>query len=647
MTDPSTSTVGSADIARLAGVGRAAVSNWRRRFADFPSPVGGTAASPLYRLADVEGWLRTHGRTAEITPLERVWQDVRSHVDDLDLDEAVGLLGGLLVLLARAPKAWTQLDAAADDDFPRALRASLSSLVPEFPAVASEAVDPVLVAALRRVGTLAAESDPLAALRFLLGRFQDATARRVPTTPDALAELVADLAAVSGRTVLDPACGMGGLLAAARSRGATRLAGQDTNAATCRIAAARLIADGGVVELAVGDSLRADGFPGRLFGAVVCEPPFGERAWGHDELGTDLRWQHGLPPRGEPELAWVQHCLSHAEPGGRVVVVMPAAATDRRAGRRIRRNLVRSGALRAVVGFPGETGRSVDLWVLQRPRPHESPPARLLFVVAEPDDVAGHWQRFLDGEPVDGPAQRAVTPVDLLDDEVDLSPARHVLPRTADGDLAILRRVLDDELRRLPTVPRFVGRTSDRPTTTVGDLVRAAAVELLQAPARTTVDGGDVPVLTARDLAASRAPTGRTAGNPALVQLRPGDVVVPTLSGRDAAVRVVGDSEAGAVLGPRLLCLRPDPARLDSHLLAGCVRVSGAAAVRGTSSLSRSDVRRISLPLLPIDHQRRLGAAFAGIAAFDEALRRCAAAGDAYLEAAAAALAEGRVGPEP
>ncbi len=132
MSDPGTSTVASADIARLAGVGRAAVSNWRRRFADFPTPVGGTAASPLYRLADVEGWLRTHGRAAEITPLERVWQDLRSHVDDLDLAEAVGLLGGLLVLLARAPKAWTQLDAAADDEFPvhyarRSCRSSPSS----------------------------------------------------------------------------------------------------------------------------------------------------------------------------------------------------------------------------------------------------------------------------------------------------------------------------------------------------------------------------------------------------------------------------------------------------------------------------------------------------------------------------------------
>ena len=513
--------------------------------------------------------------------------------------------------------------------------------------MASEAVDPVLVAALRRVGTLAAESDPLAALRFLIGRFQDATARRVPTTPDALAELVADLAAVSGRTVLDPACGMGGLLAAARSRGATRLAGQDTNAATCRIAAARLIADGGVVELAVGDSLRADGFPGRLFGAVVCEPPFGERAWGHDELGTDLRWQHGLPPRGEPELAWVQHCLSHVEPGGRVVVVMPAAATDRRAGRRIRRNLVRSGALRAVVGFPGETGRSVDLWVLQRPRPHESPPARLLFVVAEPDDVAGHWQRFLDGEPVDGPAQRAVTPVDLLDDEVDLSPARHVLPRTDDGDLATLRRALETSYggyRRCPcssAAPR-IGRR------------RPSATSSGQLPSRCSRRRRGRPSTAATFPCSLRATSPRPAARPvaprAIRRWWSCGPVTSSCRPSPGGTRRYGLSVT-ATSAPSWVraCCACDPTRRGStHTCwpAACEsRV--LRPVRAATSLSRSDVRRLSLPLLPIDEQRRLGAAFAGLAAFDEALRRCAAAAEAYLQAAASALAEGRVGPEP
>ena len=196
-------------------------------------------------------------------------------------------------------------------------------------------------------------------------------------------------------------------------------------------------------------------------------------------------------------------------------------------------------------------------------------------------------------------------------------------------------------------MPPFVSRTGERPTTTIGDLIRASAIDVLQAPARTTVDGGEVPVLTARDLAASRGPTGRTASDPALVELRPGDVVVPILTGRDVAVRVVGDAEVGAVLGPRLLCLRPDPALLDPSCWPVVCVSRVPAPVGQRPSLSRSDVRRVSLPLLPIDEQRRLGAAFAGLAAFDTAVRRCADAGGAYVQAAAAALADGRVDPEP
>lgn len=54
--------VTAADIARLAGVGRAAVSNWRRRHADFPNPVGGTRVSPTFSLDEVERWLFANGR---------------------------------------------------------------------------------------------------------------------------------------------------------------------------------------------------------------------------------------------------------------------------------------------------------------------------------------------------------------------------------------------------------------------------------------------------------------------------------------------------------------------------------------------------------------------------------------------------------
>src|SRR5215467_11431411 len=56
--------VTSADIARIAGVGRAAVSNWRRRHADFPRPIGGPATSPTFSLDEVQEWLESNGRSA-------------------------------------------------------------------------------------------------------------------------------------------------------------------------------------------------------------------------------------------------------------------------------------------------------------------------------------------------------------------------------------------------------------------------------------------------------------------------------------------------------------------------------------------------------------------------------------------------------
>jgi hypothetical protein len=46
--------VSLAEIARIAGVGRAAVSNWRRRHDSFPTRIGGTDVSPQFSLAEVE-----------------------------------------------------------------------------------------------------------------------------------------------------------------------------------------------------------------------------------------------------------------------------------------------------------------------------------------------------------------------------------------------------------------------------------------------------------------------------------------------------------------------------------------------------------------------------------------------------------------
>ena len=89
-------TVSAADIARLAGVGRAAVSNWRRRYPDFPQPVGGTASSPLFGLSAVAGWFRARGKKFELSAGERAWQRLRALGDDLDLPGRVSRAGAAI-----------------------------------------------------------------------------------------------------------------------------------------------------------------------------------------------------------------------------------------------------------------------------------------------------------------------------------------------------------------------------------------------------------------------------------------------------------------------------------------------------------------------------------------------------------------------
>lgn len=78
MTDSGASSGGplvtGSEIARLAGVTRAAVSNWRRRYDDFPARAGGAANSPLYVLAEVQEWLDRQRKGQEVAPEVELWQ---------------------------------------------------------------------------------------------------------------------------------------------------------------------------------------------------------------------------------------------------------------------------------------------------------------------------------------------------------------------------------------------------------------------------------------------------------------------------------------------------------------------------------------------------------------------------------------------
>ncbi|NEC23103.1 restriction endonuclease subunit M, partial [Streptomyces parvus] len=259
--------VTAAGIARLAGVGRAAVSNWRRRYADFPQPVGGTGTSPSFALSEVEQWLRDQGKLAEVPLRERVWQEVAGH--PAGAGQALIHVGCALLLVRDRPTAWLELAAAPDERMAALLPQALGHVLtarfgPEadrghgagasnparvhttsaqgpggvhgasppnptgvhtpsasgpgsvHPPTAQDLLPSVPL--LRAAAELAAGIGAGQAFEFLLGRQLDANPRQYTLTPPRLAELMADLAEPPKgadraarerpvRSVLDPAAG--------------------------------------------------------------------------------------------------------------------------------------------------------------------------------------------------------------------------------------------------------------------------------------------------------------------------------------------------------------------------------------------------------------------------------------------------------
>ena len=619
-----------AEVARLAGVGRAAVSNWRRRYPDFPQPVEGSAASPKFVLADVDRWLRETGKLRELSPREALWHALDAGRGESDLLE---LLADVAVRLAN-PRAKVRL--------PTDVKAALDELSDESP--------PELVEGL---------------CEETFGLQQ----RQHLATPAPLTDLMASLSE-GATTVFDPACGPGGLLRAAAEHGATSLIGQDIHPSLAQLAQARtsLYAE---ARVASGDSLRADAFPDVRADAVLCAPPFAVRDWGHEELGFDRRWEYGLPPKVESELAWLQHCVAHVRPGGLVVMLLTAGVASRRPGRAIRQALLRRGALRAVIALPAgvlmSTGVAVHLWVLRAPDSTGVEPLLLVDASHHQPERRGQvdwdsvsasvlepWRAFLEtGAAAEIPGrQRVVEPIQLLDEDVDLTPARHLPVPTPQMDVDALTQAYEEVVELLGSLAGLLpdvqaANQGARSTTTVNDLARAGALTLLQSPGRVALDeSADRPlVLTGRDVATGTPASLRLAEDPRqeLVELRPGDIVVPLLAAGDGRFRPRVITEDGLLLGPNLQLIRVDGERLNVEFLAG--HLGATPTSRATSStvsgVHRLDVRRIEIPVVDLETQHDLGELFRRIRAFRDGLSDAASNGAELADQLVDGLASG------
>ena len=373
----------AAAIARLAGVGRAAVSNWRRRYPEFPKPVGGSPTSPTFDRAEVEAWLKITEKADQLatagqtdTGTQRISEPERS-ITDLEPSD----------LLARSMAALLPRETAAG-------MATEDEAEPEAFVDTSEDLPVVLDPACGSATALLAVAD----------RFGD----RVKLVGQEISQDYARIARFN--------------------------LSENTNGAAYEVHIGDSFLDNQLAR-----------YLGKA-AAVVCEPPFGSPQWPETELTTDPRWEFGIPARRDGELAWVQHCYAHLRPRGVTVVAMSQRTCVQPSGEDIRAALVRSGVLRVVIALPqGMTsvpGTDICLWILRRPygEPDHGPVRMIdLSGLGDAADVPREfatWQRLLgDADPT---VSRAVPRLELLDGGTNLLPSRYVAVtvHATSGDLA-------------------------------------------------------------------------------------------------------------------------------------------------------------------------------------------------------------------
>jgi type I restriction enzyme M protein len=202
------------------------------------------------------------------------------------------------------------------------------------------------------------------------------------------------------RTLLDPACGTGGMLAEAQNylrehHSAARLYvyGQDYNKRAFATAASDMLMkevdqNGGTNHIRFGDSFTEDQFAGETFDYFLTNPPFGvdwkkqqkEIQREHEKFGFAGRFGAGLPRVNDGSLLFLQHMVRKFETvrpaerkhGSRLAIVFsgsPLFTGGAGSGEsNIRKWVIENDWLEAVIALPEQmfynTGIGTYIWIV-------------------------------------------------------------------------------------------------------------------------------------------------------------------------------------------------------------------------------------------------------------------------------------------
>ncbi len=202
-------------------------------------------------------------------------------------------------------------------------------------------------------------------------------------TPRSVVELLVEMLEPYKGRVLDPCCGSGGMFVQSEKfvtghQGKVNdisIYGQESNQTTWRLAKMNLAIrqlDSSQVKWNNEGSFLNDAHKDLKVDYVIANPPFNDSDWSGDLLRNDGRWQHGVPPTGNANYAWIQHFLYHLNPNGQAgFVLAKGALTSKSSGEGdIRKALVEARLVDCIVNLPAKlflnTQIPACLWFLSR-----------------------------------------------------------------------------------------------------------------------------------------------------------------------------------------------------------------------------------------------------------------------------------------
>ena len=229
------------------------------------------------------------------------------------------------------------------------------------------------------------------AYEYLIGQFAMESGKKAGEfyTPHQVSDVMARIVAHSNpdiSSIYDPAAGSGSLLLTVKhylseeKRKNLHYYGQELNTATYNLARMNLLLHGvkpGLMDIRNGDTL-ADDWPedperpqeGRLFDAVVMNPPYSLKDWNKKPLTvSDPRFEMAgvLPPANKGDYAFLLHGFYHVGSEGIMAIVLPHGVLFRGAAEGIiRKKLIDKNYIDAVIGMPANlfTNTSIPVCVI-------------------------------------------------------------------------------------------------------------------------------------------------------------------------------------------------------------------------------------------------------------------------------------------